>query len=351
MTSPTNLVTGATGKTGAATVMNLRAHGRTVRALVHRRDARSERLRDAGAEIVVGSLERFDELLVAMRGVHRAYFCPPLASGALRKATLFAEAAREAKLEVVVALSQWLVDPMHRSVHATEKWLAGRVFARLGGPEVVTIDPGFFADNYMAALEPIAQLGVFGMPLGDGRNAPPSNEDLGRVISAILIDPARHIGNTYRPTGPALLTPGEIAATFAKVLGRRVTYRPASLPLFMKVARSLGVPDYVILQLHAFLEDYQRDSFAVGAPTDVVRAIGGAPPEPFDAIVARYVSRSPVARTSFGRKLRAIANVLRALATPGPNLDAIGRRLELPIAARATLAADSPRWRTSHAAR
>jgi hypothetical protein len=282
-----------------------------------------------------------------MAGVQRAYFCPPLTSGTLRRATLFAAAATEAKLEVVVILSQWLTDPTHRSLHASEKWLSSRVFD-WAPIDSVTVNPGWFADNYMAALEPIAQLGILGMPLGEGLNAPPSNEDVARVIVGALTDPTRHIGKTYRPTGPRLLSPDEIAATFGKVLGRPVRYQNAPLGLFLKVARSLGLSDYLIAQLYWFLHDYQRGSFAIGAPTDVVRDVGGAAPETFETIVRRYLAESPLARRSFASRLRATWNLVRALLTPAPDLDVIARRLEFPSLKHASLAADSIRWRRSH---
>jgi uncharacterized protein YbjT (DUF2867 family) len=226
---PTILVTGATGKTGAPTVAQLLARGFPVRALVRREDARSERVRHAGAQIAVGSLEDLDDLRAAMTGVQRAYFCPPLTPGTLRRSTLVAAAAKDAKLEALVVLSQWLTDPLHHALHASEKWLSGRMF-EWSGLDVVTVNPGWFADNYMAALEPIAQLGMMGLPLGSGLNAPPSNEDIAKVIVAALADPAPHIGKTYRPTGPRLLSPQEIAATFGKVLGRPVKYQSAPTP-------------------------------------------------------------------------------------------------------------------------
>jgi uncharacterized protein YbjT (DUF2867 family) len=344
---PAILVSGATGKTGAPAALQLLARGFPVRALVHQEDARSDGLRRAGAQVIVGSLEDIDDLTEAMRGVRRAYFCPPLASGTLRRAALFATAATEAKLEVVVILSQWLTDPMHRSLHASEKWLSSRVF-EWAPIDVVTVNPGWFADNYMAALEPITQLGVMGMPLAEGLNAPPSNEDVARVIAAALADPAPHVGKTYRPTGPRLLSPHEIAATFAKVLGRPVRYQNAPLGLFLKVAKSLGLSDYLIAQLYWFLHEYQRGSFAIGAPTDVVQDVGGAAPETFEAIVRRYIAASPLARRSFASRMRAALNLMRALLTPAPDLDAIARRLEFPALAHASLAADSTRWRRSH---
>ena len=113
------------------------------------------------------------------------------------------------------------------------------MFSWMPNVDVVTVNPGWFADNYMAALEPIAQFGMMPMPLGEGMNAPPSNEDITRVIVGALTNPAPHIGNTYRPTGPALLSPQDIAATFAKVLGRPVKYFDAPAGMFTKVARAL----------------------------------------------------------------------------------------------------------------
>ncbi len=52
-TKPRNLVTGATGRTGVPAVLELLEHGYPVRAFVRRKDARSEALRQAGAEIFV----------------------------------------------------------------------------------------------------------------------------------------------------------------------------------------------------------------------------------------------------------------------------------------------------------
>jgi uncharacterized protein YbjT (DUF2867 family) len=350
MQIPTILVTAAAGKTGSATALQLLRKGLRVRALVRRLDHRSEQLKAAGAEIVVGSLEDIVDLRSALAGVQRAYFCPPLESGALRKAVLFAAAAKEAKLELVVALSQWLCDPAHPALHAAEKWLSRLVLDWLPGVDVVTINPGFFADNYMAALEPMAQFGLMAIPLGDGLNAPPSNEDIARVVVGALTDPRRHAGKAYRPTGPQLMSPDEIAATFGKVLGRRVKYQNAPIALFLKVAKSMGYSDYVISQLNFFLLDYQRNSFGVGAPTDAVREVSGSSPEDFESIVRRYVADSPLVEQSLGAKLRAARRLVNALLTRAPRVEAIAARLELPRTAHAMLAAESAAWRSSHAA-
>jgi NAD(P)H dehydrogenase (quinone) len=176
MNKPKLLVTAATGKTGLATALQLLEKGYPVRAMVHRLDLRRELLRKAGAEIAKGSLEDMADLRSALAGVSRAYYCPPLMPGALRRAMLFATAAQGAKLEVIVALSQWISDPLHPAIHSREKWLTAKAFEWVPSIDIVTINSGFFADNYLMALEPNAHFGLMAMPLGDGLNAPPSND-------------------------------------------------------------------------------------------------------------------------------------------------------------------------------
>jgi uncharacterized protein YbjT (DUF2867 family) len=349
MTKPIILVTGATGKTGLATAAQLLALGFPVRALAPRHDSRCEALKRAGAEIVIGSLEDIADLRAAMKGVQRAYFCPPLAPGALRRATNFAAAATESRLEVVVALSQWVADANHPAVHAREKWLSDKVFQWAPGFDVVTINPGFFADNYMAALEPIAHFGLMAMPLGEGLNAPPSNEDIARVIVGALTNPAPHVGRTYRPTGPKLLTPEEIAASFSKALGRKVKYQNAPIALFLKVAKSLGIPEFVIEELYWFLLDYQQNAFGLGAPTEAVLEVGGVAAEPFETTVRRYVAVSGFAKRTMRSHLTAVHNLIAGLLTGAPVPAAIARRLQLPTLNHAASAAKSEDWLASHA--
>jgi NAD(P)H dehydrogenase (quinone) len=321
-----------------------------VRALVHRIDSRSDALKALGAEILAGDLQDIGDVRHALEDVQRAYFCTPLLRDALSASVIFAAAAEERRLEVVVALSQWLANPRHPSIHTRETWLADKMFSWMPNAGVVTINPGWFADNYMAALEPIAQFGLMPMPLGAGLNAPPSNEDIARVAVAILTNPAGHIGKTYRPTGPALLSPQDIAATFAKVLGRPVKYLDAPLGMFTKVSRGLGFPDFTTAQVLSYFEDYRRGAFALGAPTLTVFEITGQRPEAFEAIVRRYVSESPFARRTAGSMLRAMSGLLRIMLTPSLNPMAYARSHDVPALRGTRLAADSADWLASHSA-
>jgi len=117
----------------------------------------------------------------------------------------FAVTAADTGLEVVVSLTQWLAQPQHPSVATRQSYMTDRVFDWMPGVDSVTINTGWFADNYMAVLGTIAHLGIFPFPLGEGRTASVSNEDIARVVVGALVNPAPHVGKFYRPTGLELL--------------------------------------------------------------------------------------------------------------------------------------------------
>ena len=77
MINPKILVTGAIGRTGRVVVTQLLAKGWPVRAAVRVQDARSDLLQCRGAEVVVADIFDPGQLMDAMRGVQRAYYCPP----------------------------------------------------------------------------------------------------------------------------------------------------------------------------------------------------------------------------------------------------------------------------------
>lgn len=349
MQLPRILVTGATGKTGTQVIKQLRAKGFPVRALVHQADRRSEELRTMSVEVVVGDLHDIAIMKTALANVQRAYFCAPLLRDSLAATMVFAAAAQESHLEVVVSLSQWLADPRHPSIHTRQTWLADKALSWMPGVDLITVNPGWFADNYMAAIEPIAQFGMMPMPLGQGLNAPPSNEDIARIVVAALSNPANHVGKSYRPTGPALLSPQDIAATFAKVLERPVRYLDAPPSMFTKVARALKFPDFTIAQVLTYFEDYKRGAFAVGAPTEHVIEVTGEAPENFEAIVRRYVTESPLGRRTVGSVLRAMGGMVRIMATPALNPATYARQHDITRLEGASLATDSKDWLLRHA--
>ena len=186
---PKILVTGATGRTGAPTVQYLLERGFPVRAFVHKKDSRSEALRTLGAEIYIGDLLSFDDVSRSLIGVQRAYYCPPFTPNLLHYSSVFALAAEAAKLEVVALLSQWLPNSSDPSVVTREHWLTNHFFWWMPSVDVIYVNPGLFAFMYLLPLPLIKNLGLLPLPFGDGKNAPPANEDIARVAAAVLMDP------------------------------------------------------------------------------------------------------------------------------------------------------------------
>jgi len=105
-------------------------------------------------------------------------------------------------------------------------WKQGcwRAYARsaIAGAVHLNLNPGYFADNYLRLIDFASLLGVFPVLTGESRNAPPANEDIARVAAALLSDPERYAGRSYRPTGPKLLSGWDMAAIIRKELGSPV---------------------------------------------------------------------------------------------------------------------------------
>ncbi|MDJ0717649.1 MAG: NmrA family NAD(P)-binding protein [Prochloraceae cyanobacterium] len=348
MLKPKILVTTAAGKTGFATAMQLLEAEYPVRAFVRRRNARAMVLEQAGAELFMGDMANIADLNRSLIGVQRAYFCAPPAPNMLFHSMAFAVAAQDAKLEVVVGMSQWLSHPQHPAFATRETWLTDRILSWMPDVDSVIVNPGWFADNYMMVLEPIAQLGIMPLPLGEGLNPPPSNEDIARVIVGALTNPAPHIGKTYRPTGSQLLSPQEIAAIYSKVLKRPVKYTNISEKMFLKAISARGVSKFFQSQIRYYAEEYRRNAFGLGGVTNAVKEVAGREPEDFETITRRYVTQRAEAKLSLTNKLKAVRNFVQIILTPVPDLDKYERDYNYPAIAKSAYAPDFNSWMNTH---
>jgi NAD(P)H dehydrogenase (quinone) len=348
MIKPRIIVTGATGKTGSVVVTELLKAGYPVRAMVHREDGRSVRLKVQGAEVAVADMSDVERVADALKDVQRAYYCPPYDPYMIQGAVAFAVAAKEARLESIVGLTQWLASPSHPSLMTRQSWLVDRLFSMMPGVAHTIVNPGFFADAYLVTIGLAAHLGIFPWMYGNSRNAPPSNEDIARVTVAALMDPAQHAGKSYRPTGPELLGAEEMAKAIGRAVGRSVRAVPTPTWLFMKTARMGGYPIDLMSNVRYYIDDHKRGAFELGAPTTDVPDVTGRPAEDFETIAHRYAALSGNRRT-LGNRLRQFAQFLMAPLSPGFHLDRYDRELRRPFPSEPQLAPDSRVWRREHA--
>lgn len=351
MIKPRILVTGATGKTGAALVAELRRHEWPVRAIVNRQDARSAQLQRLGAEVVEADLYDAEQLYKAAKGTQRAYYLPLMRPYMIQAASAFAVAAREAGIESIVQMSQWTSSQSHPAAMTRQTWLIDRTFAMIPGVAHTIFNPGMFADNFLRVMDFASLLGIYPVLMGDSKCAPISNEDMARAAAALLMDdPARHDGKSYRPTGPELLSGKDMSGIIAKVVGHGVI--PVNLPLWMfrKVARQQGVDPYQVALLLRYVEDNRQGAFSFqGGVTHVMEDLTGKPAESFETTTRRY-AELPFARQTFGNRLKAFVNFNITPFYPAYNIEAYERALELPVPKRPLQCMEDEEWKASRAA-
>ncbi|UMB69049.1 NmrA family NAD(P)-binding protein [Mycobacterium paraterrae] len=282
------LVTGAAGRTGGYTANLLLERGHHVRALVHRFDDRAAALRDSGADVVVGDLHDIDVVRAAADGVRAAYFVYPISPGLLEATTTFAQAAGEAGVTAIVNMSQISARRSAASDAARIHWLGERILD--WSPIAVThLRPTYFAEWFtIFGARGIREDGVLRLPFGDGRHAPITAEDQGRVIAAILEHPKEHAGKIYPLFGAVEMNHYQIADAISEVLERPVRYEPTEIPDWIESIKALGFPDFLAQHLSNVAVDYQNGIFA--GNNDLVERIGGKKPTTVGEFIADHLA-------------------------------------------------------------
>jgi NAD(P)H dehydrogenase (quinone) len=233
------LVTTANGNTGRPMVEYLLESGLEVRAMVRRDDARAQRLRDSGAEVVFGDLLTFRDVRAALDGVQRAYFNFPVGEGLVEAAVMFAQAAKEEGLELIVNMSQIQSRPAARSKATQNHWLSEQIFD-WSGVRTTNLRVTFFME-WLTYIAHLIRNGRYVMPFdADSRFAPIAGRDIALTAATILARPERHGGRTYTLTGPVEYSHRELAAEVSRVLAKDLPFEQTTVTTFLDL---LGKPD------------------------------------------------------------------------------------------------------------
>ncbi len=282
------LVTGAAGRTGGYTAQLLLERGHHVRTLVHRFDDRAAALRDSGAEVIVGDLHDIDIVRAAADGVRAAYFVYPISPGLLEATTTFAEAAADGGVSAIVNMSQISARRGAASDAARIHWLGERILD--WSPVAAThLRPTYFAEWFtIFCANSIREEGVMRLPFGDGRHAPITAEDQGRVIAAILENPEEHAGQVYPLFGAVEMNHYQIADVISEVLGRPVRYEPTEIPAWIDGIKAQGFPDFLAQHLSNVAVDYQNGIFA--GNNDLIERIGGKKPTTVQEFITDHLA-------------------------------------------------------------
>ena len=149
--------------------------------------------------------------------------------------------------------------------------------------------PTFFAEWYTRfGATGIRDEGVLRLPFGDGRHAPVTAEDQGRVIAAILERPEQHADQVYPLFGAVEMNHYEIAEAISETLGRPVRYESADIPTWIEGIKARGFTEFQAQHLANVAVDYQNGIFA--GNNGLVERIGGKKPTTVQEFVTDHLA-------------------------------------------------------------
>jgi uncharacterized protein YbjT (DUF2867 family) len=290
MTHPilvTGAAGGAQGSTGQQVASLLREQGIPVRALVRKLDSRSDVLRKQGAEVIEGDLLQPASVQAALRNVKRAYFTYPVADGLLVAATVFAAAARNAGLELVVNNSQFQGmpdDPAFRDLQHAPSFrnlqhrLADRIFdwAQVGAAHLQA--PPYYENVRALVSRSVAEQSTVFLPWGEQDTVVPlvGAEDVSRVAATLLANPGVPSQNAFPLVGE---TPSvrKLIESLAKAIARPVRYVAITDDQWADAVKERINPHALDHLTH--LWQYFRKGEEQFQATDTIRTVTGRNPQ------------------------------------------------------------------------
>jgi NAD(P)H dehydrogenase (quinone) len=278
------LVTGAAGThggTGGHVVDALLRRGTPVRALVRADGPRAQRLRAAGAEVVVGDFLSLGSVRKALVDVDRVFFCYPLAPGLLQATANLCAAVRESEIRGVVNVTLMMAAPDHPSPVCRDHWLSERMFD-WAGVRPVHLRAGFFFENLLRfTSSDIRQRGAIVLPFGDGhaKLAWVGALDVATVAEAVLADLEAHVGQTYEITEEVTQSVRDVATMMGEALGRDISYQPLALADWLAhVSPILGSNEQLRGHVTVLGQAFASGR-VIGRTNDLVRRLTNAAPQ------------------------------------------------------------------------
>ena len=229
MSKPTVFVLGCSGSIGSATVRALsRKYSDTLNILAGTRDTASEKVASLrslpGVTILHADMNNKEGLRDLLTGVTSLFIVTP--TNGFRLAIDAAEVAKASGVKHILTVSVLTVE-LTDTIYGKQYGELESSVKHLQIPYTfIRLPP--FVDNYWAYKRPIQQNSSFSTP------ADPTKpfsavvvEDAGKAAAAIMADPEKHYGKTYKLISNRH-TLNELAAAFSQALGKNVKYERIS---------------------------------------------------------------------------------------------------------------------------
>ena len=278
---------GAQGSTGRRVASLLLEQGISVRALVHKLDSRSDELRTQGAEVVEGDLLNPASAQAVMRNVKRAYFTYPVADGLLEAVAIFAAAARDAGVELVVNNSQFQGrpgEPTFRGLQHAPSFrnlqhrLADRIFDWAQVHAVHLQAPPYYENVRALVSRSVAEQSTAFLPWGEDITVIPlvGAEDVAAVAATLLANADVSAQSVYALVSETP-TVRDMIDALGRAVGRPIRYVPITDEQWANAVKERLNPHALDHLSH--LWQYFRRGEDRYQPTDAIRTVTGREPQ------------------------------------------------------------------------
>jgi NAD(P)H dehydrogenase (quinone) len=273
-------ITGITGQVGGAMARALLATDKTVRAVVRNIDkGRSWAAR--GCEIIVADMEDAAALAAAFQGTEGVFILPPSEFDplpgypeALRVIAAVKEAIERARPKKVVCLSTIGAQAIRPNLLTQRKLLEDALRA-LQIP-MTFLRPAWFMENFAWDVAGARDSGVIASFLQPLDKAVPmiATADIGALAAQLIGEDWEGV-RIVELEAARRYTPNEVAATFAKILGRPVRAEGVARKTWGSLFKSQGTKDPIprIRMLDGFNEGWiefeHGETGTVKGPTDL----------------------------------------------------------------------------------
>jgi uncharacterized protein YbjT (DUF2867 family) len=131
--------------------------------------------------------------------------------------------------------------------------------------------PAYFIQNDLRQKDPLLDVGVYGMPVGDKGISMVDIRDIGEAAALELLRRERAATplprETYALVGPDILSGADVANIWSEALGRHIRYAGNDTASLEERMRTM-MPAWYALDLRLMLDRYQSDG--AGATSDEI---------------------------------------------------------------------------------
>jgi uncharacterized protein YbjT (DUF2867 family) len=248
------LVTGATGNTCSILIPALVSAGYEVRAFVRNKE-KAQGLKDEGAEIYIGDLDQGDTIDGALEGIDKVYLCTWNGPTASAQGNNIVDAIKRAGTNpFIVRHSAYGTDGSRliQQINEVDKAIQG------SGIPWTSIKPTFFMQNMMMASPSIQNGGQIYWDWAEGKAGMIDIRDVADSAFGALTGKAEQ-GKEYILTGPESISMHDVAASFAKVLGKEINYVAVPHEASKEAMMGMGFPEFIVDGYVELSQGFARD--------------------------------------------------------------------------------------------